>query len=119
MEALEAFEKLSSCQEVKDLYKGDCKGCGECCSRFIPVSGFDLSRLRSYVEENGVELEPERGDIDLLCPFLGSDRECKVYPARPEICRVYRCDEHKAGKLRVPFMAWAMETTDMREEFSK
>ena len=34
--------------DVTDLYTGDCRGCGECCSRFLPVSPFDRVRLEVY-----------------------------------------------------------------------
>lgn len=33
--------------DVTDLYTGDCRGCGECCSRFLPVSPFDRVRLEA------------------------------------------------------------------------
>lgn len=77
--------------DVTDLYSGDCRGCGECCSRFLPVSPFDL-----------------------LCPYLTDGRECAVYAARPEICRAYRCDRHKRGELGMFFGAECAEVTDMR-----
>lgn len=80
--------------EVTDFYTGDCRGCGECCSRFLPVSPFDRVRLEVYVRRNGIEPAEPRAEYDLLCPYLTDGRECAVYAARPEICCAYRCDRH-------------------------
>lgn len=109
---------------VRDLYtgRGSCYGCGECCGRFIPLSAFDVERLRSFAERNEVATEPMAtidGDsmtirINLNCPFL-VDGLCSVYEARPEICREYRCDLHRNGSMRVPFGVAGMEVRDMRE----
>ena len=101
--------------DVTDLYTGDCRGCGECCSRFLPVSPFDRVRLEAYVHRHGVEPTAPRADYDLLCPYLTGGHECAVYAARPEICRAYRCDMHKRGELSMFFGAECAEVTDMRE----
>lgn len=66
---------------VTDLYTGDCRGCGECCSRFLPVSPFDRVRLEAYVRRNGIEPAEPRAEYDLLCPYLTGGRECAVYAA--------------------------------------
>lgn len=100
--------------EVTDLYTGDCRGCGECCSRFLPVSPFDRVRLEAYVRRNGIEPAEPRAEYDLLCPYLTDGRECAVYAARPEICRAYRCDRHKRGELGMFFGAERAGVTDMR-----
>lgn len=101
-------------QEVTDLYTGDCRGCGECCSRFLPMSPFDRARLEAYVRRRGIEPAEPRAECDLLCPYLTDGRECAVYAARPEICRVYRCDRHKKGEIGTFFGAGRAEVTDMR-----
>lgn len=101
--------------DVTDLYTGDCRGCGECCSRFLPVSPFDRVRLEAYVRRNGIEPAEPRAECDLLCPYLTDGRECAVYAARPETCRAYRCDRHKRGELGMFFGAECAEVTDMRE----
>lgn len=92
---------LSKTQTVKDLYtpKGNCKGCGECCARFLPMSEFDLQRLYVYVQKH--HINPHRhtaGAIDLTCPYLTDTKECAVYHARPEVCRTYRCDKQVRGE---------------------
>ena len=94
-------QALSKTQTVKDLYtpKGDCKGCGECCSRFLPMSEFDMQRLSNYVFDHDVKPHMEvDGAIDLTCPYLDENKECAVYTARPEVCRAYRCDKHVRGE---------------------
>lgn len=67
----EFAERLAACQDVTDLYRGDCKGCGQCCSRMLPMTVLDMVRLKGYVKAHGIEMRPERpGCIDLTCPFL-------------------------------------------------
>ena len=114
----EAFSMLMEAQEVADLYtgRGDCRGCGECCGRFLPLSSIDVRRLRRYMRQHGIEPRPEKpGTLDLTCPLLGESGECMAYEARPDICRSYRCDEHKRGEIGPPPLWWCMEVTDMRE----
>lgn len=92
---------LGITQTVKDLYtpKGNCKGCGECCARFLPMSEFDMQRLYAYVQKHHIEPhERVAGAIDLTCPYLTDTKECAVYHARPEVCRTYRCDKQVRGK---------------------
>lgn len=113
-EAAALHARLMAEQEVTDLYTGNCRGCGECCSRFLPMSPFDRVRLEAYVRRHGVEPTAPRADYDLLCPYLTDGHECAVYAARPEICRVYRCDRHKRGELGMFFGAGRAEVTDMR-----
>lgn len=95
--ALALHLALSKTQTAKDLYtpNGSCEGCGECCSRFIPMSAFDMVRLSSYVIKHGIRPHKRMDrSIDLTCPYLTtSTKRCSVYPARPEVCRSYRCDK--------------------------
>ena len=116
--AADAHAALCRSRGVTDLRtsRGDCRGCGECCSRFLPMSRMDERRLVGYVERNGIEPRPEpEGSIDLTCPLLSGSRECMAYDARPDICRVYRCDEHARGALRLPAFAGHMRLVDVRE----
>lgn len=115
--ALQVHRELCRKQEVVDLYtdRGGCEGCGECCSRFLPMSRFDVSRLRSYVERHHVVLHEPKGDVDLTCPLLSEDGMCMAYDARPDICRLYRCDEHVRGIFRMPVFAGSMDLVDVRD----
>ena len=69
--------------DVTDLYSGDCRGCGECCSRFLPVSPFDRVRLEAYVRRNGIVPAEPRAEYDLLCPYLTDGREWRSTPRGP------------------------------------
>lgn len=109
---------LSKTQTVKDLYtpKGNCKGCGECCARFLPMSEFDLQRLSDYVCKHHIKPhKPTIEALDLTCPYLTDTKECAVYPARPEVCRAYRCDKQVRGELLDFFGSGTANVTDMRE----
>lgn len=103
-EAAALHARLMVEQQVTDLYTGDCRGCGECCSRFLPMSLLDRARLRAYVRR-----------LDLTCPYLTDGRECSVYEARPEVCRAYRCDLHARGELDGFTGADRAVPVDMRE----
>jgi hypothetical protein len=41
---------------------------------------------------------------DKVCAFLGDDRRCTIYAARPLGCRTFYC--HRASGPRVPRRAW-------------
>lgn len=116
--ALVVHQALSKIQTVEDIYtsKGDCKGCGECCSRFLPMSKFDMQRLCNYVRKHNIKPQKRvaRG-IDLMCPYLTDTKECAVYHARPEVCRTYRCDKHVRGELLDFFGSGTAKVVDMRE----
>ena len=113
--AQRAHHMLSQTQTVQDLYtpKGNCKGCGECCARFLPMSEFDLQRLYVYVQKH--HIEPHKhvaGAIDLTCPYLTDTKECAVYHARPEVCRTYRCDK-QIWEMQEFYGAESMQEVDM------
>ena len=99
-EAWSCTIELSKTQTVKDLYtpKGNCKGCGECCTRFLPMSTFDMQRLSDYVRKHNIKPHKSTAALDLTCPYLTDAKECAVYPARPEVCRTYRCDKQVRGE---------------------
>ena len=101
---------------VRDLYSGDCRGCGACCSRVLPVTDADLERLRAFLGRSAVVPRAYESPLDLSCPFLTDSRECAVYEARPEVCRVYRCDLHLAGTLN-PFALHGARVVDVAAEF--
>lgn len=114
-EAAALHARLMVEQEVTDLYTGDCRGRGECCSRFLPMSLLDRARLRAYVSRHGVAAHAPRARLDLTCPHLTDGRECSVHEARPEVCRAYRCDLHARGELDGFTGADRAVPVDMRE----
>ena len=97
-----AFAKMLRDHPVTDMHREDCRGCGGCCGRFLPLTPADEIRLAAYVRSHGIKLHPgPRGIVDLTCPYLNRKRECVVYEARPEICRGYSCSKHASGELLV------------------
>lgn len=110
-------EALLATQTVTDLYTGNCKGCGECCSRFLPLTICDKLRIRQFLATHEITLEPEAPDIlDMRCPFYNGDRTCAIYDIRPVICKAYRCDKHANGTLVFDLSEMrGYETCDMRE----
>lgn len=111
-------EQLMKTAQVKNLYKGDCRGCGECCSRFLPLSKKDIERIKAYTEENDIKQRPEGADIDLTCPYLTEDKVCAIYEARPDICRAYRCDFQCEGyfvPMKLIMREEEYDMADMRE----
>ena len=67
----------------------------------VEVSGYDVRRLAKHLGLTVAEFERKhvvsrRGlrtikGWDETCQFLGSDRRCTVYAARPTDCRGYVC----------------------------
>lgn len=72
---------------------GKCSECGACCSDLLPLTKSDIKRVRQYMKRHHVTLTPPRADVDLTCPFLSEDKHCKVYEARPTICRIFMCNK--------------------------
>lgn len=88
-----------------------CQQCGQCCEKLgLPwPSGRNLEEMAKFlkidpddiieqyygkiVEDNGNKfIEKYREDRRTPCPFLGSDKNCKIYPVRPDPCRTYPLD---------------------------
>ena len=92
--------------EVGEHAPLDCGKCpGFCCrmAGYVEVSRQDIRRLakflgltvRQFEERHIVEVTRKgekliKQDFD-TCQFLGSDRKCTVYAARPKDCREYVC----------------------------
>lgn len=116
--AMEVYRALGESYAPVDLFtgRGTHLGCGECCSRFLPVTDGELRVLRRAVRERGIRLRPEGADIDLTCPLLSEGNGCMAYDVRPMICRQYDCSEHARGVIRMhPFLS-RCRTVDLREE---
>lgn len=74
---------------------GQCSHCGACCGSVIPVTEKELKALRKWSKKNNFHPELPPGDVVYLhCPFLNKkEGKCEAYVVRPEICRVFKCDE--------------------------
>lgn len=80
---------------------GECSMCGKCCGNGLGVNMEDIQRIDRYLKTHNVaptEVRLLRG-IDNIevesCPFLGEDNKCKIYDARPTICRKFICNAEK------------------------
>lgn len=54
--AARAFAKMLREHPVTDMHRADCRGCGECCGRFLPLTPADKVRLMAYVRSHGMML---------------------------------------------------------------
>lgn len=74
--------------------KPNCQRCGECCSRFLPMTDVDakdfLMLLERHIKQDGLKLN----EYMMFCPlFDWPERSCTVYgsPFRPQICGAFKC----------------------------
>lgn len=80
---------------------GRCSECGQCCSALLPLSNKEIKNIKRYVDKK--HLKPHKhGSVfsnepfDLTCPFLDTSKKehkCDIYQVRPEICRVFKCNQ--------------------------
>lgn len=78
---------------------GECIGCGECCSNFLPMTDKEVKHIRKIVRSR--HLKPINhvpvvlvNAVDGYCPFLDrnrGDKKCTIYEHRPLICRDFKC----------------------------
>ena len=83
----------------------DCRNCALCCKMagYVEVSSYDVRRLARHLgltvpqfKEKHVIHTTRAGKMRIkdeltTCQFLGKDRSCTVYEARPTNCRGYIC----------------------------
>ena len=83
----------------------DCRHCAFCCKMagYVEVSNYDIRRLARHLGLTVPEFEEKHlvqvtragkkriKEADITCQFLGKDRSCTVYEARPTNCRGYVC----------------------------
>jgi Fe-S-cluster containining protein len=93
---------------MKDTPPLDCNGCALCCKMagYVEVSNYDIRRLARHFqltvpafEEKHLVQVTRAGkkrikEGDITCQFLGKNRSCTVYEARPTNCRQYVCWDH-------------------------
>lgn len=103
---------------------GHCSECGACCSRLLPLTREDIRRIKKYVKKHDVYYTPLRpllpmSDVETHnCPFLNPNVEkhrCTIYPARPEVCRVFDC---KKGHGELPGKIRKYQPYDMYKLFN-
>lgn len=82
---------------------GECSNCGQCCGDILHLSKQEIHRIDEYLKEH--EIEPTSRcvlmDYDNTCPFRdNTNKKCKIYEVRPDICRVYKCDKSPEEAVR-------------------
>lgn len=112
---------------------GNCpSGCSECCGRFLPLSQTEIIRIKRYVKKHNIK--PCRHELialsvatmDFTCPFLDGSKDkekCRIYTARPLICRLYKCDRNMdaeaerqfAKQVNFPIDMWQMFFPESKE----
>ncbi|MFH1999906.1 MAG: YkgJ family cysteine cluster protein [Planctomycetota bacterium] len=92
-----------------------CRGCGKCCHRDVPVTLLDIHNIASrlgmnpkeafseYIEH--VEYRPRmtfriRKTENHACMFLTPERTCSIYEVRPGICELYLCRRDSKTRFR-------------------
>lgn len=80
---------------------GQCIGCGKCCSNLLPLSSGEIKDIKRYLKKHPIQEQKHFSptkcpSLDMTCPFMKEDREkdkCSIYPVRPQICRLFKCDQ--------------------------
>lgn len=84
-----------NCKNYCDSF-GNCSKCGECCAALLPMTRKEEKRIRKYIKENKIEPEFFQTDKDMnlnCCFYDRKNRVCKIYEARPKICRSFKCNK--------------------------
>ena len=96
-------ERLSQLKECADSH---CIQCGSCChdTKYVEVTKKELQRIAKHLKKSTPSLRKKHvirkvgklGDqgfhISQPCPFLTEEKRCRVYEARPSICRGFPID---------------------------
>lgn len=102
---------------------GECSNCGACCSNLLPMSPGDIKRIRRYIKKHRIKPAlhgiPMDATVDWLCPFMdpGKEHKCRIYPARPEICRMFFCGKRPTEEEAMRMTDWT--PVNVRREFFK
>lgn len=83
----------------KVLEHFSCHRCGLCCEAPVGVTEKEVKKVAKFTKMRPSEFCKEyRGVLYFKhpCPFFGEDEEgnkaCRIYPVRPEVCRLYPFD---------------------------
>lgn len=80
---------------------GKCKRCANCCSMDLPLTEKEVEKLKIKIKPLLPKIKKNlenKEKINLMCPFLMSNKKCKIYLERPLICRLFSCNEEKFRK---------------------
>ena len=89
---------------------GICSKCGECCGAILPLDQEDVDKIHSIAATLIMQNK-------LQCPYYTGNKEkgCAIYPARPKVCKLYKCDKkgftlEEINKMKnaVPCYMWKL-----------
>lgn len=63
----------------------ECDGCGQCCGP-VAITHDEYWAIKDYCSAKGI-VWANRGLF--VCGFLDEDNRCRIYEARPLLCRMY------------------------------
>lgn len=71
-----------------------CEGCGNCCGRVLITDAEDNRRVERFATRR--RINPTKNNVgghsgqEQMCGWLDTDaRRCRIYPARPKVCRCW------------------------------
>lgn len=106
---------------------GKCSGCGQCCSNHLVMSDNEIAFIRHYVKKNKIHpvnhipaiLNCDDDVEDGMCPFLDTtkkEKKCLIYDVRPEICRMYKCNNESEWDIGNLFFFKRARCVNVRKE---
>lgn len=104
---------------IDNTCNGICSKCGECCGAILPLDQEDVDEISDYVLENKIHSIAATLIMQnkLQCPYYTGNKEkgCAIYPARPKVCKLYKCDKkgftlEEINKMKnaVPCYMWKL-----------
>lgn len=81
---------------ITDFTKdGKCSSCGSCCSDCLPMSEYEVKKVKSYIKAHNIKEQRHNAmqGVDMTCPFRDeAHRKCLIYQVRPAICKQFMCN---------------------------
>lgn len=91
------FQTLYNYYEM--ISSGECSGCGKCCFESVQTNFIEFINIINSLKKHPQKLEKILHDVenyymhDLFknnsCPMLDDNNKCKIYEARPLVCRLF------------------------------
>lgn len=82
---------------VQDMTQdGKCSRCGSCCGLFVPFTDEELKVVKNYVKKHNIKqynrINALTGQFNAHCCFYDeTEKKCRIYDARPYVCRDFIC----------------------------
>jgi Fe-S-cluster containining protein len=95
-------EVLFDCSVTDFTDKGKCSNCGQCCSNCLPLSDYEVKRIKAYIKKHKIKEQRHNAMVgtDMTCPFRDeANKKCLIYEIRPAICRQFMCNHTKEDIL--------------------